>query len=425
MGDSPVRRLAGLKRDSRGHLFGLIHAERRTSRTRLAHLSGLSKGAVSGIVGDLLDEGLVREVGKRHGDGGRGRSQVLIEIDPRARLVLGAQLGDNACTIVLADLYARLEREVVVPVRGASPEDYLGAVCAGVERLRAEVEVPALGLGVGAPGSVDAAGRRVTVAVPLGWKDVPVANELEARLGLPVRVANRAKVAALGEHWARLDQGVEHLAYVHVGNGIVAGLVLSGALSFGRDGLAGELGHVTVLPDGPMCDCGNQGCLHVLASGPAIVRQARAKAREAGHLPLLQATTRVPVQAALEAVLDAARQGDPVAREAIAEAGRYLGIAIANLVNLFNPQVVIVGGIIGRSGEHILDPLRREVRRRALPDAIAGLEIASSAFPGEEAGALGAAALFLMQTEIVETIASSEPATRRLPESRRGAPIPA
>jgi predicted NBD/HSP70 family sugar kinase len=419
-----VRRFPSPKRDSRGQLFGLIHAERRTSRTRLAHLSGMSKGAVSGIVGDLLQEGLIRETGK-HQNGGIGRRQVLLEIDPRAGLVLGAQLGDDAVTVVISDLYARLEREIVVPVRGATPQDYLDAVCSGVERLRAEASAPILGLGVGAAGSVDASGRRITLAVPFGWKDVPVADVLEERLALPVWVANRAKVAALWEHWARLGQGVEHLAYVHAGNGIVAGLVVGGVLSFGRDGLAGELGHVTVLPDGPMCDCGNQGCLHTLASGPAIVRQVRAKARLAGRLALSQAASSVPTQAALEAVVEAAHGGDPVACEVLADAGRFLGIAIANLVTLFNPQVVVIGGMVGRSGDSILDPLRREVQRRALPDSVADLEIVPSTFPGEEAGALGAAALFLQQPEVVESIAAGEPGARRPSDLGRSLPIPA
>ena len=412
------------RRDSRGQLYGLIHAERRTSRTRLAQLSGLSKGAVSGIVGDLLDDGLIREVGTQQ-RGGIGRRQVLLEIDPRARFVIGSQLGDDACTVVLVDLYGQLEREVVIPVGGSVPSDYLDAVCEGVDLLRADADAPILGLGVGVAGSVDGSGRRITVAVPFGWKDVPVADALEERLNLPVRVANRAKVAALGEHWARIGQGVDHLVYVHVGSGIVAGLVVGGVLSFGRDGLAGELGHVTVLPDGPLCDCGNQGCLHTLASGPAIVRQVRAKARLAGHLPLVQATNGVSAQAALEQVLVAAKQGDQLACAVLAEAGRYLGIAIGNLVTLFNPQVVVVGGMVGRSGACVLDPLRREVEWRALPDAIAGLDIVSSVFPGEESGALGAAALFLQQSEVVEAIPASGPETRHAPDSRASTLIPA
>ena len=409
-----IRYLPGPKRESRGQLFGLIHAERRTSRTRLAQLSGMSKGAVSGIVGDLLDEGLIREVGK-HEHGGVGRRQVLLEVASGVGFVLGAQLGDDACTIVLADLYGRLVRDVVVPVRGNSPEDYLDALGAGAGHLRAEAEASVLGLGVGAPGSVDASGRRITLAVPFGWKDIPIADVLEERLDLPVQVANRAKVAALGEHWAGLGRGVDHLAYVHAGDGIVAGLVAGGNLLFGRDGLAGELGHVTVIPDGPTCECGNRGCLHTLASGPAIVRHFREKARASGSLSLVLATNVESPHAALEKVIQAAREDDPIAREVLEDAGRYLGIAIANLVTLFNPQVVVIGGTVGRAGACVLDPLRQEVGRRALPDSTIDLEVVPSTFPGEEAGALGAAALFLRQPEVIERIATAERPTRESP----------
>ncbi len=388
---------SGAKRDSRATLFGLIHTERQTTRTSLARLSGLSKATVSSVIAELLETGLIRETGKHQP--GRGRSQILLQVEPQSRLVLGAQLGDNVCTVVLADLYARLEREATVAVRGTAPQDFLDALCEGVDLLRPLAGASLLGLGVGAPGSVDAAGRCVTISVPHGWRDIPLADMLEQRLRLPVRVANRAKVAALGEHWHRMGQGIEHLAYVHVGSGIVAGLVIGGTLYFGGEGLAGELGHVTVLPDGPMCDCGNQGCLHTLASGSAIVRRARAKARLSERTAFVRALDGTTEQAALELVLAAAQDGDLLARATLVEASTYLGIAIANLVNLFNPQVVVVGGLLGRAGEVVLEPIRQEVRRRALPGALAKLDVVSTAFAGEEAGALGAAALFLQQLE--------------------------
>jgi glucokinase-like ROK family protein len=399
------RRLHNFRRDSRADLFRLIHREQQMTRTRLAHLTGLSKATVSGIVGGLIDEGLVREAGKHQP--GRGRSQVLLEVEPRARLVLGAQLGDDACTVVLADLNARIVDEVATPVRGTRPDDFLDATCDAVAQLLPRASSPVLGLGVGVPGSLDAAGRRIQVLVPHGWSDVPLPEMLESRLGLPVQAANRAKVAALGEHWRRRGQGIEHLVYVHAGRGIIAGLVLDGALYFGHGGRAGELGHVTVLPDGPMCDCGNRGCLHTLASGSAIVRRFRAKARLADQVDIVHASNSASDQDALESILAAALAGDPLALEVLAEVGQYLGIAIANLINMFNPQVVVVGGMVGRIGDPLLEPIRREVRRRALPDPLIGLEIVPPAFPGEEAGAIGAAALFLAQLDISALIAAN------------------
>lgn len=141
-----------------------------------------------------------------------------------------------------------------------------------IDELRSAADAPILGLGVGVPGYVDQAGRIVTVAVPFGSRGVPIADLLEERLGLQVIAANRAKVAVLGEVWQGDHSGIEDLVYLFVGEGIVAGLMVGGRVVFGATGGAGELGHVTVLPDGPVCGCGSRGCLHTLASESAILR---------------------------------------------------------------------------------------------------------------------------------------------------------
>jgi glucokinase-like ROK family protein len=380
-------------RDSRGTIVRLLRESRQTTRTELAARSGLSKATVSEIAAALLDEGLIREVGKFQA--GRGRSRVLLEFEPLARLVLGAQLDDTSCTVVLADLRAEPRRRVVRPVVGTSPAHFIDALCAGVEELRPEAETPILGLGVGVPASVDPAGRRVTVSVPYGWKDVPFAEQVEARVGLPVLIANRAKVAALGELWQGANPGVDDFVYVFVGSGIVAGIVANGSLYFGTAGGAGELGHVTVVPDGPACGCGNNGCLHTLASESAIIRAVRSRARQLDRRTLLTELTGGTLgEITLELLLDAAEKGDEVVLETLQEAGTYLGLAIANVVNLLNPRIVVIGGPVARFGEPLLTAIRREVRRRALWDSLANVDIVLSTLVDEE-GAVGAAALFL------------------------------
>jgi predicted NBD/HSP70 family sugar kinase len=218
----------------------------------------------------------------------------------------------------------------------------------------------------------DASGRKVAVSLGHHWSNVPLADDRESALGLPVQIANRAKVAALGEHWSRSATGTNSLVYVHVGTGIVAGIVLNGALLFGRDGLAGELGHTTVVVDGPPCDCGNRGCLQTLASTSAILREVR-----------------------IELVSQAARDGDTLAVDVLQEAATYLGVAIANLINLYNPQAVVLGGPIIRGADSVIPTITREIHLRALRAALSDLPIVASALPGEEAGAIGAAALFL------------------------------
>ncbi len=391
--------LSTMKHMNRDIVFQLLREHRQTTRTDLVRLSGLSKATVSDIIDTFLREGFIREAGKHQPV--RGRSQVVLEFDPMARLVLGAQLVGPTCTVVLADLSAQPRHRTTRPMQGTDPESFIEAICAAVEELRPLAETPILGLGVGTPTSVDPTGRRVTLSVPYGWRDVPLADMLEARLGLPTLIANRAKVAALGEVWQGAHAETDHLFYVYVGSGIVAGMVVNGALYFGSSGGAGELGHTTVLPDGILCGCGNQGCLHTVTSESAIVRMARAKAREAERPGFLVARTNgVLGQITLALVLEAAAAGDPIALETLAEAGTYLGIALANVVNLVNPRTVVIGGPIASIGEPFLEPVRREVRRRALGDALHNLELVPSVL-GDDAGAIGAAALVLENMEAI------------------------
>lgn len=397
--------LNGLKQDNRDVVFELVRTRGQTTRTELARLAGLSKATISEIVSGLIQDGFVRETGKRRS--GRGRSRVLLEFDPTARLVLGAQLDDKECTVVLADLTAQPRAKVTVPVHGGSPAVFVAAICRGVEELLPRAEAPILGLGVGVPGSVEPTGRTVTISVPYGWRHVPIAAQLEERLDLPVLAANRAKVAALGEVWHGAGKGVNDLVYVFVGAGIVAGLVINGKLYFGSVGGAGELGHVTVVPNGLTCGCGNRGCLHTLASESAIVHLARAKARLADDSVLRDQTDGIFGQITLELILDAASRGDAVALETLAEAGTHLGVAIANLVNIVNPQMVVVGGSVARVGDPFLGPVGREVRRRALGDSLAQLEIVQSTL-GDEAGAIGAAALLLERLGSILAAASTK-----------------
>lgn len=397
---TPLRSSA-IKYINRDVIFALMREHRQTTRTELARFAGLSKATVSEIVEVLLQENIIHEVGKHKS--GRGRRRVVLEFDPTACLVLGAQLDDQVCSIVLADLDAHPRFRAVRPIQGTELHTFLTAIEQCVTELRLKTQTPILGLGVGSPGSVDPTGRRVTISVSHGWKDVPIADLLEARLQLPVVAANRAKVAALGELWHGTHRGIENLIYVFVGSGIVAGIVVNGSLYFGSSGGAGELGHVTILPDGPICGCGNQGCLHTVASESAILRLARAKARQAGTTTLLNHLTGGTLgQLTLDLVLEAARQGDGVALATLTEVGTYLGMAIANLVNTLNPQVVIIGGPTARLGSLLLDPIGREVRRRALGDLVTGLEIVPSML-GDEAGAIGAAALFLKSLKSISS----------------------
>lgn len=386
-------------------LFELLREAPETTRTEMVRTSGLSKATVSEAVAHMIARGLLVEIGKRQP--GRGRSQVILAFQPQIRLVIGAQFTESGCHAVLADLRAGPVAWADRPLPGSDPADFVEALAACVDELRQAAQAPILGLGVGVPGLVDPSGREVVVSVPHGWQHVPIRDMLEERLGLPVIATNRAKAAALGEYWQgdhRRDGERDHLAYIYVGAGIVAGFVTDGKLYVGAGGSAGELGHTTILPDGPACACGNRGCLHVLASESAILREVRMKARRQpeGETPgglSMQALGALTI----ERLREEAASGEPVVLDAIREAGTWVGIALANVINLINPSLVVIGGSIAGFGAPFLDSVRAEVRQRALWDALHGVTIVPSTL-GDSAGTIGGAALFLDSLDVARVL---------------------
>ncbi len=390
---------AGVRGINLDTVMEIVRHRPEVTRSELIRLSGLSKATVSGIVGELLDHDFVVESGKL--SAGRGRRHVLLSFNPGARLVLGAQVEDDSCTVVLTDLESTVRHRTTRPIHGHDPELILDAITDAANEVRAQATTPILGAGIGVPGDVDRSGRTVTVAVSHGWKDLAIAERLEARLGLDVVAANRAKVAALG-HLRRDDrQRVDNLVYVFLGRGIVAGIVIDGRLYFGRDGAAGDIGHVTVRRDGALCACGNEGCLHTVAAEDAILRLARAAARRPDASGLLVELTNGRLSdLSLSTVAAAAARDDADVRAVLAEVGSDIGVVVANLVTTLSPDVVVLGGPTARLGEHLLGPIRNEIAQRTLPEVYATLEISES-FDDGETGAAGAAALYVSQLRSV------------------------
>lgn len=390
-------------RSSVASIFAWMRVHPRTTRTAIANDLGLSKATVSEAVGLLMAHGLVQEVGKQEQE--RGRRQVVLELQAATRLVVGVQFSENGCHAVLTDLLANEIASTVRPLLTTTPEGFVDALVSCVEELSSIASAPIVGVGVGVPGLVSPNGRDVIASVPYGWNRVPMADILEPRLGVPVIIANRAKAAALGEFWHGNHpfSGERHqLAHVLVGSGIVAGFVMDGELFFGSGGSAGEIGHTTIEPNGPLCGCGNQGCLHMLASESAIIRSVRARSR---HTPADEdgAPLASLGSITIRNLVEQAQTGNELVLASVAEAGAWLGIAIANLVNLMNPSVVVVGGSVAGFGEPLLDAIRTEVRKRALWDALDGVAIVSSTL-GDNAGTIGAAALYLSKVDIADLV---------------------
>jgi glucokinase len=264
------------------------------------------------------------------------------------------------------------------------------------ETLAAHPGAEFLGVGVGAPGPLDTKSGIVLLTPNLGWVNMPLRDRISSGLGLPTALDNDANCAVLGEWWRGAARGARHAIGITIGTAIGGGLIVDGKLLHGASDCAGEIGHATIDTAGRRCKCGNYGCLEAYASGPAIARRA-VEAIEAGYesrLPGCVGGDLVAITA--QTVYDAAHDGDELALELVADTARFLGAGIANLLNIFNPEVVVVCGGVTQAGDRLFVPLRREVARRAFKPAVTVCRI----LPGElvgTAGVYGAAKVFLDQ----------------------------
>jgi glucokinase len=252
-----------------------------------------------------------------------------------------------------------------------------------------------LAVGVGAAGMVDVANGVLRFAPNLAWRDLAIADRMRAALGIPVQLDNDANVAAYGEFRFGSGRGYRHVLLVAVGTGIGGGIIIDGRLFRGSNGYAAEIGHIVVEPDGPPCGCGNRGCWEQVASGNAIGRLGREEVAEHPGSVLARLAGGDPQAVTGKLVTQAAQGGDPVATRILSEVGRRLGVGLAGLVNVLDPQVVVVGGGAAVAGDLLLEPTRAAFldaveapdRRPSVPIVVAQL--------GTDAGAVGAAALAL------------------------------
>jgi glucokinase len=250
-----------------------------------------------------------------------------------------------------------------------------------------------LGVGIGAPGPLDRERGVVVVAPNLGWRDFPLRDEISARVQLPATLDNDANCATLGEWWQGAARGARHVVGLTIGTGIGGGIIIDGRLHHGVSDVAGEIGHTTIDLTGRYCRCGNYGCLEAYASGPAIAQRAR-EALERDEISSLRRIVDGDLTRLTAAtVYDAAKMGDALARELVRDTATFLGAGIANLLNLFNPDVVVIAGGVTQAGEPLFDPLRAEVRRRAFRPAVEACRIVPGELPGT-AGVVGAVATF-------------------------------
>jgi N-acetylglucosamine repressor len=349
---------------NRSIVLDIIRRGGRVSRTDLARRSALTKPTVSAIVEDLIARGIVHEVGYGKTVASGGRRARLLEFNDHSAAYLGIRFGVHATTVGIADARGEIRATREIPsVHGDADRSLDGAMTA-VGELISESGLPRERLqavGVTVPGLVDQAGGEVSLAPHLGWQKVPLRALVQQALGLPVVLDNVTNAGAIAEGRVGIARGVRSFVWVYVGTGIGAGIVIDGQLFHGHRGFSGEIGHCPLVSDGPQCVCGLRGCLEVLASGQAIARAAD-QAVERGEVTSL---ARYERRDAL-VVANAARAGDEVARNILTSASEYLGVGISFLMNLLNPEMVVLGGAVTEALEPVVAPLRSSIDRHTL-----------------------------------------------------------
>src|SRR5215207_202067 len=362
-----------------GQLLRLLRDEGPRSRAELGELAGMARSKLEAELVRLKQVGLVQEGGKAASRG--GRRSTLVELSSFLHFG-GIDLGATSIRVAIMGAELQVEAHVAEPMEiRRGPEQVLARAGELIEKLARDRGVQLTGIGVGVPGPVRFLdGMPVSPPIMPGWHEYPVRDLLARRFGCPVLVDNDVNVMAVGEHWGGVAKSVDNYLFVKIGTGIGCGIMIRGQVYRGIDGCAGDIGHINVDPDGPVCACGNSGCLEAMFGGAALVRDALAE-RLAGK----QAITP-------EDVGQCAAEGDPVAIGLIRNGGRRVGLVLAGLVSFFNPSMIVIGGGLAGLGHLLLAEIRGVVYRRSLPLATGNLPIVLSEL-GPSAGAVGAAVM--------------------------------
>jgi len=310
------------------------------------------------------------------------------------KMIVGVDLGGSKINAILADPSGNVLRQGLKDTLAQEgPDEVIKRVIGCIKQVASGADIA--GIGIGAAGACDVVNGIITFSPNLpGWHNIPLKDILQREFDPPIYLENDATVAALGEHYFGGAVGIANLIYLCVGTGIGGGIMIDGQLYHGASGSAGEIGHMTIDINGPRCSCGNIGCWETLASGTALAREAVKQIKAGTQTSILNFADGELQKVSAQRVFLAAQEGDPLANELISQTAYYLGVGLVSIVNIFNPQLILIGGGLSRMGRLLLEPASKVVRDRAyeLPAAAVRIELARL---GADAEALGGVALVL------------------------------
>jgi predicted NBD/HSP70 family sugar kinase len=397
-----------LRKSNRSRALWEVFLNGPLTRQEVGTVAGLSPATVSNLVAALVAEGVVAEVGLEDSNGGRPRG--LLQVNPGYGYVIGVDVGETAFLVELFDfaLQPLARHTSVTDMTVLDPDDAVQHIVAGVEAVIAEAGVARtaiLGVGVGVPGLVEHHADAVVHGQSVGWHAVPLEQMLRDRTGLPILVDNGAKTLGQAERWFGAARSTGNAVIVLLGIGVGMCIISNGEVYRGATSSAGEWGHTTVVAGGRTCRCGAQGCLEAYVGAGAIVaRYEQLKRRRAASGP-------AELEAGIAGLIAAAGR-DRIADQVLDETVSYLGAGLADLVNLFNPERIVVGGWLGRTlSDALLPRIRQAAERQALRLPFSRVEIVKAEL-GPDAVALGGATLPIAQLLSAGAMSAADPDTR-------------
>jgi len=376
-------------------VLDFLRREAPRSRAELAVATGLNRSTVSSIVNDLVSDGLIQETTFQSDR--VGRPGLLLELNPSGGFAVGLEIGVDFLSAIVTDftanvLWRRHEKSDASQGQVTVIEHAFALIEDALAFGRAQNLRP-LGIGIGIPALVDLNRGYVMLAPNLHWENTPLRLMCTQRFRLPVIVENDGNASAMAEYYFGAARNVKNSIYLSAGVGLGAGIILDGKLFRGTSGYAAEIGHMVADPKGELCACGKRGCYETLVNPRPVIRLVQ-EALDTSDTPSLLRDVRGPIT--FDLVVEAARQNDAVALDALKSLGDNLGIVMANLINLFNPEMMILGGVLGHAAEFLMPVVEESIKTNALSLSRRDVTLAASKY-GDETCVMGAATLILDQ----------------------------
>ncbi|MGF7058188.1 ROK family transcriptional regulator [Brassicibacter mesophilus] len=398
MGKIKIAHKSLIKQINTSTILQIIRNNEPISRADISKITGLNRATVSNNVGNLIDMNIIREIGI--GESSGGRKPVLLELNPKAFYVIGVDMGTTKVSTALIDIEGEIVKKVVNPFNtNSSYADVLKTIKESILSAMPENEEDIeriIGIGMGIHGLVNH-DKGISIYAPaFNWHDIDFKEYFEGEFSVPVIVDNDVRVMALAEKWFGSAKQASNFVCLNIGTGIGAGMFLNGELYRGSSFGAGEIGHINVMNRGPKCNCGNYGCLEVAASGIAIVDRFIEKIKYGEKSIAVDFVNGKLDEIDGAVIYHAALEGDKLAVEVLNETGKYIGLGVAVIVNLLNPEMILIGGGVSNAGKFLFDPIKETVLHKAMSHNARNTFIGPTGL-GENCGLIGAATLVLRE----------------------------